>query len=512
MKKSFIRIACLLLLAALLVASVISCDKNDSISNDAQSSEEQSTAAESSTSTEAQSQTTAQTEAQTQKSFADMSEKERARYIVSIQLSELPSISSYTARGTITMLGTYMGYEIDANADLLVKAANIRSSTNLNMVMSMDMTIDTMGERQTASMMQGYANGNMFESSREVVSNEISEYKIRTPLSASEYISYSKAVNESSDFFNIALTEANCHSISCKENADGSFTATFSDFTASGMKEIDDTFGGMFLFDDEIDGATLKLTVDKDLLPKNVQFETSYKNNSDTTISFDIDYVDFNATSATEMNFDGYKVIKDMRLIGLTKQAMDNAFTNKSTKFDYAGTLEVLQNGSPVVEQGNNYKFSFANTANGFEFEYDGTSSEGKDSGHYKDGSFVDTDTSNGAGTPVELSENLARQLMKPYLDPASLSADILEDAERSGNECLFTIKDPNLSQFENLIYYMGAEEDDVDIKQATLSVKLRNGNFESYVYKLKLEIEGSDGRYVIDYSVNANNFKISEK
>lgn len=510
MKKSFIRIACLLLLVELLVLSVIACDKSHSVDNGTQSSEEQSTAAESSTSTEAQSQTTAQTEAQTQKSFADMSEKERARYIVSIQLSELPNISSYTARGTITMLGTYMGYEIDANADLLIKAANIRSSTNLNMVMSMDMALDTMGERQTASMMQGYANGNMFESSREVVSNEISEYKIRTPLSASEYISYSKAVNKGSDFFNIALTEANCHSISCKENADGSFTATFSDFTASGMKEIDDTFGGLFLFDDEIGGATLKLTVDKDLLPKNVQFETSYKNNSDTTISFDIDYVDFNATSATEMNFDGYKVIKDMRLIGLTKQAMDNAFTNKSTKFNYAGTLEVLQNGSSVVEQGNNYTFSFTNAANGFEFEYDGTSSEGKDSGHYSNGSFVDT--SDGAGTPVELSENLARQLMKPYLDPASLSADILEDAERSGNECLFTIKDPDLSQFENLIYYMGAEADDVDVKQATLAVKLRNGNFESYVYKLKLEIEGSEGHYIIDYSVNANNFKITEK
>ena len=52
----------------------------------------------------------------------------------------------------------------------------------------------------------------------------------------------------------------------------------------------------------------------------------------------------------------------------------------------------------------------------------------------------------------------------------------------------------------------------DVEVKQATLAVKLNNTNFASYVYKLKLEIEGSDGRYVIDYSVNANNFKITEK
>ena len=219
-----------------------------------------------------------------EKSFDELSEKEKAFYILNIA----PNEDRILFDMAMTLKCDYMGYTIEAEitGDTIIIYEDGKY-TEYNV---MKMTMTMAGQSTVQTIITGYMDGKHFN--KQIADGSVQLAQCES-MTQEEYLEM-LAEEKKDEPEHYGITEENCDTATCTKNKFGNWVAIFTDIDKYGLlyfeKLITDNFQNMIT--NELEDVTLTLTTTSDFLPvsEEVVFHFFGENPPTLTIEGTFDY------------------------------------------------------------------------------------------------------------------------------------------------------------------------------------------------------------------------------
>ena len=154
-------------------------------------------------------------------------EAERAYYFYEITERNMDYARSFTFDQTMVMDATINGVAYKQTTEATVTLISERN--DVTYLEQTKTTVDVVGGGTVIYSDSGYVDGMMFSYSKE----GNNETKLKSPLEATDYAAFRSYLNGDAPL--VVVADGVCETVTCKENEDGTWTATYEGFTDEGM-------------------------------------------------------------------------------------------------------------------------------------------------------------------------------------------------------------------------------------------------------------------------------------
>ena len=338
----------------------------------------------------------------------------------------------------------------------------------------------------------GYTQGTMFLYNRE----DSLESGLKSAITAKEYDDFMAELN--SEDLDIQVGEGYCETMTCVQNEDQSWTATYEGFTEAGMKPFEQMLSGVeYAVTDRhtLVDVRMTCTADKNFYPSEIQIEYLFEAKPDAdadtqapAVTVHTRYKGWNNTVlSTPYDLSDFTEVEDLRTVERFLDAL-----NRRGKAE-SGAFSVLTSAnSRYGDKGENTEFTQNVTyhnQDGVDFTLDYTQFGYKVHSSYENGTLTTTiqDEQTGAqlqNNSVPIRNYEAQAMLQQLMNSESVSGLDIVDAKITDAEkgiCRFTLGDAvRNDQNEE---YMNAYGTAIDQFTGYIDATVVDGKLMSYVY-----------------------------
>ncbi len=201
---------------------------------------------------------------------------------------------------------------------------------------------------------EGFQNGRMYKTS----TSDGEAYQFSSPMSAAEYVAYRNSLSSESSF---NITRENHTTRTCQKNEDGSYTATYTDFTSDAILQFADELDAESMFGDEntLEDMIITLNTDQYRIPTVVRIDFVFASESSSTLPtlwFEMQISDINASAIpTDINPEAYDDIGDLRNIKAAENGFSDVMDRESGYFknEITQTIKLLTDEQTFTQTDN---------------------------------------------------------------------------------------------------------------------------------------------------------------
>ncbi len=429
-----------------------------------------------------------------------MSDPERADMIC--DLSEKDPDDTYMTEMKMNISGSLYGVGFETEYDGLVYNIELESNSPVihsETKMTTKAASGATSQTQITESSSGYRDGKMYQTQKE---NGTSS-ELCTAMTFEEYEDYTDSLSDhSEEDIRAALKSASLKE--SKQNEDGSWSATFSEFAEDKLSMLlDVTFDQSVNLIDGYKAIDMIITtvIAEDLTPIKIEYELVFERTDMTELykepiaTASVVLKDIGSAKAPEVDLSKYNEVEGLEMlreikdtISELREAESISFTtHNSQNVSFMGQdqgTEEIDTVKAVTEDGR-YSFDIKGVL------YPDTANEMIVYLIYKDGNY----RVSGQGVTTQntkMSDAEAKLMVSAQLDPASLATALISDIKTNedGYDYVFTIANPDYSAFKEAYSSLGAKDFKAD---AEVSVKYADGILSEYKYNFVLTatIEG---------------------
>ena len=470
MKKSILRLLCLLLSLVLLTGALFSCSENEPTDAEPDVTDDDKDDDSKPSSEKISNKTLA---------FQLYEEaKEALKQVDSFTETEITSLDYIINDMRLVSSVSLTALRTGNNSDQLryrVTGENITTVYN---------GTEKVSEVEQA-ITQGFENGKMFQAlEMSSADGTPTTSKLYSNISAADYWEFMESNA-------LRFSSQNCQNASCEQNEDEGWTLTFSGFDEKIIRQlVGDFFDGIFESDIQCDDITLLMTITKDHMPMMMDLECSFSsvdpentNASLPKLSITSSIKDINDTQApAAMNFSGYRNVDDLRVPTLLDQALNNYLDSDQGAFSMqTNTVSVMGTNQNTSSLTHNVSFSNQDEKISYSMEQinDGVTSTFR---------YQNNDMEIATGTQqttYKYSQQAARAFLFSMLHQFDFSAEEIENitvTPKGENSTQYLIEQNSSEIVDEIIAEIGGTPTSGTY---TLDVTITDGVITAYKYGL---------------------------
>ena len=434
-----------------------------------------------------------------------LEEAERAPHLYEMVDDRMNKVRSYNLEMELEMTALISGQKLRVEGSSDVALINGKKN-NFVQITETEMTGSLNGDEIVSQkIVEGFQDGKMFYHSKSKENGEKSEVSLYSNIDKEAYLAHREAMSDSFDINPDTLTHA--ETTTCKMNDDGTWVATYTDFNETGMEsfvKLFDSYTEALGSGLSVDDVKMTLKTDKKLYPTQIELEVEFGGNQYTlgdtqpSCKMTIDFSDFNDVEVDKVDLADYTEVDDLRAIDTVTKAMEDYAKLENGRFELNIDQTVSVGGRKESSLERNV-CSFATDKDG-KFSYNITAKTNIYNIIIAYANGVQTTTlkqgSQSSGPNKEKqTEAEAKASIERLMNLAKLDKNNIADIKDNGDGVyVFTLKDVDLSAFAAL---MDPSKGD---KTGEVTVTMKDGKLESYVYKLTVFATLSTGDVSIEY------------
>ena len=440
------------------------------------------------------------------KRLASMDEAEGAFYLYEISDRYADYARSCSYEQVMVLDATVNGVAYKQTTEATVTF--ISEMTDVTYLEQAKTTVDVVGGGTVIYSDTGYADGMMFSYSKE----GNNETKLKSPLEAADYAAFRNYLNDDAPF--ITVDEEVCKTVTCKQNEDGTWTATYEGFTAEGMTPFLYMLRGVdYLVTAEHDIADVRMTVSTNeklyLTALSIEFVFEARGETDTptpVVTLNNTYHGWNNTTLSESyDLSDFTEVADLRAVDVFTEALLSRTTADAG--DLTVTVETTAKGTGYDQHvTNKQKISFSSEGGyRFTYEYDedgydykiGYSDGNMSIRVYEDGEKVHSET-------MDMTDAEARATVAQLVDPEGITSQSISGVEIVDAEAgivRFTLSDAFKNAYKEEYEMMGIS---MTAFTGYCEATLADGVLTEYRYHMEmtLRIEGESVKTTVDMTI----------
>ncbi len=427
-----------------------------------------------------------------------MKEDERAEYFYEVVDRTMTYARSGSYEQTMVLDATLSGVPYKQTTEATITFISERN--DVTYLEQAKTTVDMVGGSTVIYSDSGYTDGMMFSYTKEG-KNEI---KLKSPIIAESYSIFRRFQNAGSPL--ITVGSGISETMTCKQNEDGTWTATYEGFSEAGMEPFLYMLRGVdYMVTEEHGIADVRMTMNADakLYPTSMKIEFIFEENPKSTIPVPVVtlenvYHGWNNTELAEpYDLSDFTEVEDLRAVDVFTDALLEKSCAPSGAFDVKVVTRAQANGyDHTVTSRQKVTFS---SEGGFRFNYDYD-----DGGYdykfsyamerlsvyvYKDGKKVD-------GEVLDMTEVEARGTVSQLMDPEGITAQSISNVEIVDAErgvVRFTLSDAFRNEYREQAEMSGAE---MTAFSGYCEATLAGGILTEYLYHMEMTVR-SDGETI---------------
>ena len=433
-------------------------------------------------------------------------EAERAYYFYEITERNMDYARSFTFDQTMVMDATINGVAYKQTTEATVTLISERN--DVTYLEQTKTTVDVVGGGTVIYSDSGYVDGMMFSYSKE----GNNETKLKSPLEATDYAAFRSYLNGDAPL--VVVADGVCETVTCKENEDGTWTATYEGFTDEGMIPFLYMLRGVdYMLTSEYHIADVRMTMTADeklyLTSMKMEFIFEAKGKTDSpapVVTMENLYSGWNETTLAEAyDLSDFTEVDDLRAVDVFTDALLARGYESSGSFEVdvvstakGGGYDNTQKNHESVsfsEEGG-YRFSYDYNADGYDYKI--SYSNGSLSVRvYEDGEKVHSEVD-------EMTDADARATVAQLMDPENISAQSISDVEIMDAEAgvvRFTLSDAFENAYKEEYEMMGIS---LTAFKGYCEATLAEGILTEYRYHMEmtLRIDGETVKSTVDMTI----------
>ena len=433
-------------------------------------------------------------------------EAERAYYFYEIADRNMNYAYSCSYDQTMVMDATINGVAYKQSTEATITFISDRSG--LTLLEQAKTIVDVVGGGTVIYSDTGYVDGMMFSYSKE----GNNETKLKSPVSLEDYSAYNQFRNGKAPL--VAVGEGLCETVTCKQNEDGTWTASYEGFTEEGMIPFLYMLRGVdYMLTSEYDIADVRMTMtaDEKLYPTSMKMEFIFEakgktDSSAPVVTMENLYSGWNDTTLAEAyDLSDFTEVDDLRAVDIFTDALLERSYEPSGSFEVdvvstakGGGYDNTQKNHESVsfsEEGG-YRFSYDYNADGYDYKI--SYSNGSLSVRvYEDGEKVHSEVD-------EMTDADARATVVQLMDPENISAQSISDVEIMDAEAgvvRFTLSDAFENAYKEEYEMMGIS---LTAFKGYCEATLAEGILTEYRYHMEmtLRIDGETVKSTVDMTI----------
>ena len=274
---------------------------------------------------------------------------------------KMSAADSYAVKIDMELATSKDGIAIKATGTENEYFVNLKSSTQFSHLshanLEMDMTYNGQKHKLENEMRSGYVDGKMFLNNKETQDGTaLVDQKLYSSISGADYMAYYDEINENA----FDLSDGDFSVATYKQNENGTVTASFSGFTASGLEKIpffDEDFKEMFEKGKQPTDVVITLVVGADQYPLSLSLAFQFGNGGISTLAAAVmpelkisaTYSGINATTMPAVDLTGFSSVGDLRAMEYANRAIKARLDAESGSFN-TETVVVLS-GNATTER-----------------------------------------------------------------------------------------------------------------------------------------------------------------
>ena len=433
-------------------------------------------------------------------------ETERAYYFYEITDRNMNYAYSCSYDQTMVMDATINGVAYKQSTEATITFISNRSG--LTLLEQAKTIVDVVGGGTVIYSDTGYVDGMMFSYSKE----GNNETKLKSTVSLEDYSAYNQFRNGKAPL--VAVGEGLCETVTCKQNEDGTWTATYEGFTEEGMIPFLYMLRGVdYMLTSEYDIADVRMTMtaDEKLYPTSMKMEFIFEakgktDSSAPVVTMENLYSGWNDTTLAEAyDLSDFTEVDDLRAVDIFTDALLERSYEPSGSFDVkvvttakgAGYDNTQTNRESVTfsEEGG-YRFTYDYNADGYDYKI--SYSNGSLSVRvYEDGEKVHSEVD-------EMTDADARATVAQLMDPEGITSQSICDVEIKDAEAgivRFTLSDAFENSYKEEYEMMGIS---MTAFSGYCEATLADGVLTEYSYHMEmtLRVDGETVKSVVDMTI----------
>ena len=440
------------------------------------------------------------------KRLARMDEPQRADYFYRVTDRNMSYAASGSYDQTTVLEATVNG--VDYKQTTTATVTFISSRTDVIYLEQAKTTVDVVGGGTVIYEDSGYVDGTMFSYSKE----GNNETKIKSPISLEDYGAFREYQNAGVP--TVAVGEGMSEINTCKQNDDGTWTATYEGFTVEGMVPFLYMLRGVdYLVTSEHDIADVRLTMNADekLYPTSMKIEFIFEAKTETAtatpvVTMENRYHGWNNTTLSETyDLSDFTEVDDLRAVDVFTTALLERCTAESG--DFTVKVDTTATGSGydnhvVNEQKisfrseGGYRFTYEYDEDGYDYKI-GYSDGNMSIRVYEDGEKVHSET-------MDMTDAEARGTVSQLADPEGITSQSISDVEILDAEAgvvRFTLSEAFENSYKEQYEMSGIS---MTAFKGYCEATLADGILTEYRYHMEmtLRIEGETVKTVVDMTI----------
>ena len=414
--------------------------------------------------------------------------EEQAMYLFSTVNENAARATSCTVEQVLYLKLTLNGVDYEqsttANVTSFGQGEDMTSVTRI----TREMTVG--GTHTVAHNDYGYIDGMIFSCHRE--GDAVS--KIKSLATAAEYESFTAEQNQ--DEPEIAVGEDYANTMSCRKNSDGTWTATFEDFTDTGMASFWDMLSGvesMVTAEHAISNVRMTCTADKALNLSSISIEYIFEENPEAespvpVVRMDFRYSDWDKVSESELyDLSDFTEVDDIRYVERFLDALEDRQTAESGSLTVVNEMTASsgentqrQNAAQIVAFDNSDGYRF--TAKTIRATYDTIVT-------YRDGTLTSEVRDHKTGSLVNRQEESfrdyeAQTAIQQFMNGEDVSGiDLVSASMVSATKDLYRFNLGESVKNKLNSRYQSTYGRPIDTFDGYVEATIKDGKLESYTY-----------------------------
>ncbi len=338
----------------------------------------------------------------------------------------------------------------------------------------------------------GYADGMMFQYNRELGA----ESKIKSPISVREYERFVAEQNQ--DGGEIIVGNGYSETMTCVQNEDKTWTATYEGFTEAGMVAFYKMLAGveqMVTADHALADVRMTVNADRELYLSSISIEYLFEKNpeADTAVPevrIDYKYEGWNNTVLAEpYDLSEFTEVEDVRYVERFLNALRDRETAESGSFEVRTTANV-QYGKQAENTDNTQTVTF-DSGDGYAFTVKTTRSNYDYTSAYRNGELTSEVRNHTSGNLVEstterIRDYEAQSLVQQMMNSENIrGVDIVgaELTDRRDGVYRFTLGESVRKNLNS--QYKSMYGSNIDTFNGYIDATVADGVLKSYVYNV---------------------------
>ena len=440
--------------------------------------------------------------------FALLGKERRAIRLLKTDVNQSEGVQSYRVKGELKMSGTEGGERWDISTTELLTVTGLEAPDSLfyyQKATSLYSYANVIAPEETYVLESGFTGGQMF-TRRAVGAGE--PVTLVSPLTGPEYLAH---LRETGNGALAAIAESEADRITCEKNDAGEWIATFTDFSALGLKQLCNHFEAADqLLYATIENATLSFRTTEDFRPLELKLEVRFADsrNVDAALSYTRAYEEYNNATAPALDISDCQETKDLRLAEAAAalfREIECASSLSFTKTEKYFLKPDTESGKKNQLERHDYEVSQTESENGYTFNATITSGEDVTTYKYANGKFRTEDKA-GQNPAKTMTDAAARAKVYDWFDTAFFDECDLTTSELVDGQSRFKFKSVDIDAYASRLEAVGSGVDKIRRTSSMLDVEVKDGKMVSYSYMATIWIYRRGSAYVYYYEVTVDN------